>query len=418
MAESSRNRVIATVLAILLLLLLFLFTKCRKRQPAPTPPPVAAAPAATPAPQAPSPAAPGTPRPAEVLTPATLQAPAQVGAGAVATVAWTGPDNEGDYLTIVRAGSPDRAHENYVQTRTGNPLKVTAPIEAGAWEIRYVTAESHTVLGRVPLEVLAAAATLEAPAETPLDTAFNVTWSGPDNAGDYVTLVPAGAADNASGNYTFTSKGSPLAILAPPEEGAAELRYVTGQEQKILARRPIQVTGITASLDAPGEAVAGARVAVAWKGPGNDGDYLTVVPAGAPDGEYRNYTTVNKRSPADVTLLMEPGAAELRYMTGRGGKVLGRRSITIVAAQIELEAPASVGAGQPVSITWKGPANSGDYVTIVAASAPDGNYGAYTMTSRSPLTVNAPKEPGPAEIRYMSGQGGKVLGRRAITITP
>jgi hypothetical protein len=417
MAESSRNRVIATVLAILLLLLLFLFVRCRNRQPAPTPPPVATAPA-TPTPQAAPPASPGMPPPAEVLTPATLVVPAQIGAGAVVAVAWTGPDNAGDYLTIVPAGSPDRVHENYVQTRTGNPLKLTAPIKAGAWEIRYVTAQSHTVLGRAPLEVLAAAATLEAPAETPIDTAFKVTWSGPDNAGDYVTLVPAGAADKASGNYAFTSKGSPLAILAPPNQGPAELRYVTGQDQKILARRPIQVIGLLATLDAPGEAVAGARIAVAWQGPGNDGDYLTVVPAGTPDGEYRNYSTVNKRSPTDVTVLMEPGAAELRYMTGRGAKVLGRRSITILAAQIELEAPASVGAGQPVSIIWKGPANSGDYLTIVAASAPDGNFGAYAMTNRSPLTVNAPKEAGPAEIRYISGQGGKVLARRAINVTP
>jgi Ca-activated chloride channel family protein len=56
---------------------------------------------------------------------------------------------------------------------------------------------------------------------------------------------------------------------------------------------------------------------------------------------------------------------------------------------------------------------------VVAKGTPDGQYGAYTVTSEgSPLKVKAPKEAGDGEIRYMSGQGGKVLARVAIRITP
>ena len=72
-----------------------------------------------------------------------------------------------------------------------------------------------------------------------------------------------------------------------------------------------------------------------------------------------------------------------------------------------------------MSITWTGPNNSGDYITVVAKGTPDGQYGAYTVTSEgSPLKVKAPKEAGDGEIRYMSGQGGKVLARVGIRITP
>src|SRR5690606_10288213 len=139
-----------------------------------------------------------------------------------------------------------------------------------------------------------------------------------------------------------------------------------------------------------------------WTGPANQGDYITVVKATTRDGQYGNYTTVNQGSPLEVTMLMDPGDAELRYMTGRGAQVLARRAIRIVAAEITLDAPADAQVGTPVSITWKGPNNQGDYLTIVPKGTPDGQFGHYTTTNRgSSLTVNAPKTAGEAEIRYM-----------------
>lgn len=418
MAEqnSRRNRVIAVIVAIILLLLLFV--RCKRLEPASEQPTATAGvPAATVAtsPSAPVTAAPTTP---EKLTPATLQSPAQVVAGAVFSAAWTGPNNDGDFLTIVRKDAADRDSGAYALTKIGSPLELTAPIEAGEWELRYVTARSHTVLGRVALKVVPADATLDAPAEVTLDTPVTVTWTGPNNVGDYITLVAKEEADGKYGNYALTSTGPSVTITAPPKAGDGELRYMTGQGAKVLGRRPIRIVAPDVSLDAPANAVVGSAVPVKWTGPANPGDYLTVVAAGTKDGLYGNYTTVNKTSPLNVTMPMEPGDAELRYMTGRGAQVLARRPIRVVAAEVSLSAPASAGAGTPVSITWTGPNNPSDYLTIVAKGSPDGQYGSYTLTNRgSPLAVNAPKSAGEAEIRYMSGQGAKVLGRRTITIT-
>jgi Ca-activated chloride channel family protein len=347
-----------------------------------------------------------------------LQSPDQVVAGAVFSVAWTGPNNDGDFVTIVRKDAADRDSGAYALTKTGNPLELTAPIKAGEWELRYVTARSHTVLDRVPLKVVPADATLEAPAEVTLDTPVTVTWTGPNNVGDYITLVAKEEADGKYGNYALTSTGSSVTITAPPKAGDGELRYMTGQGAKVLGRRPIRIVAPDVSLNAPADAVAGSAVPVTWTGPANPGDYLTVVAVGAKDGLYGNYTTVNKTSPLNVTMPMEPGDAELRYMTGRGAQVLARRPIRVVAAEVSLDAPASAAAGASVSITWTGPNNPSDYLTIVTKGSPDGQYGSYTLTNRgSPLAVSAPKSAGEAEIRYMSGQGAKVIGRRAITIT-
>lgn len=419
MSQNSRRRTVVAVIVAILVLLLLLLVRCPRAKPVTESPPPAPSTAATPAATPPASPAPGTPEPAEILTPATVQSAPQVVAGAEFPVIWSGPNNVGDFVTVVRKGTADRDTAGYALTRGGSPLPMTAPIEAGEWELRYVAARSRTVLGRAALVVTPAGATLEAAAEVTLDTPVTVTWTGPANQGDYITIVMAGTADGKYGPYTTVNQGSPLKVTAPATAGDAELRYMTGQGANVLGRRPIRIIAPDVSLTAPAEAVAGSQVAVSWKGPANQGDYLTVVAAGTKDGLYGNYTTVNKGSPLDVLMLMDPGEAELRYMTGRGAQVLARRSIRIVAAEVALDAPDSAALGSPITVKWTGPNNAGDYVTIVAQGTPEDQYGPYTQTNRgSPLTVAAPKTAGEAELRYVSGQGARTLARRPILITP
>jgi Ca-activated chloride channel family protein len=375
--------------------------------------PATAAPTADSTPPAPA------DEPDEVLTAATLQAPERVTAGAAFSVAWTGPDNRGDYVTIVRSDAAANASGSYAETKTASSLELTAPIEAGPYELRYVTGRSRTILARAPIEVVPPEVTLDAPAEVGLGAQLSVAWTGPDNQGDYVTIVPKELPDGQYGNYAETNKGSPLTLTAPPEAGDAELRYMTGQGRKVLARRSIRVVMPEVSLSAPAEAVAGSTLEVTWTGPNHAGDYVTVVAAETPDGQYGNYTLTSNGSPLSLLLPIMTGAAELRYMTGQGNKVLARRGLAVVAAEVALTAPAEAAAGSSVSVTWTGPNNRGDYVTLVAKDTPDGQYGSYTLTSDgSPLNVAALKEAGDAELRYMTGQGNKVLARRAIRIVP
>jgi Ca-activated chloride channel family protein len=417
--ENRRRRVVIVAIVAIIIVILLLLWRCKPVEPAA--PPVAAAPAATP--EAPAVSAPAevTPAPAglaEVLSPATVEAPREIGAGAKFEVTWTGPANDGDYLTIVVAGAPAGNYGPYTLTREGSPLKLTAPIDAGECEVRYVTAQSRTVLGSAKVTIVAAEATLVATDSITLDTPLSVEWTGPDNAGDFITIVAAGTRDGDHGIYTMTNNGTPLKITALPDAGAAELRYMTGQGRRVLARKSVMITTPDVSLDAAAQAIAGAAVPVSWKGPGNQGDYITIVAAGTADGQYGHYTTVNKGPTVDVLMPIDPGACELRYMTGRGAKVLARRPILVVAAVVTLEAPSTASVGTAVSIAWTGPANQGDYLTIVPADTPDGKFGQYTQASRgSPLTVKAPAATGDAEIRYISGQGARTLARRAIRIT-
>jgi Ca-activated chloride channel family protein len=412
---SSRIRRVVILLVLLALAVLALFLARCSRQPANSKPLTGAQPVTNPAPAATP--APAQPLPEERLSPATLQAPQSVVAGATFQVTWTGPDNRGDYVTIVVPASAAAEYDNYTETNHGRTLDLSAPIEPGNYELRYVTAHSKTVLGRAPLSVVAATASLAAPEEAVLGTTISVQWTGPNNPHDFVTVVAKTTPDGEYGNYTNTADGTPLALTLPPDAGDAELRYMTGQGRKVLARRAIKILTPLVSLEAPGEVIAGAVFKVSWQGPNNTSDYITVVPADLPDGEYKNYTATSKGSPLPITALITPGDAELRYMTGSGSRVLARRPIRIVAAKISLDAPHQTAPGASVEIRWTGPNNAGDYITIVPANLPDGQYRRYADTSRgAPAKVEAPREAGPAEIRYVSGQGARVLARRAIEI--
>lgn len=421
-AMSDSNKTRRNVFAILALLLLALIAlvlfRCSCRAPGnPEPPlPVANSPQAVSA-AIPAPAVSGPKIPDEVLTPATVQAPVKVKAGAVFSVQWTGPNNPDDYVTIVPKGAPDSAYTNYQPTRLGNSLELTAPMEPGEGEVRYVASRSKKVLGRAAITVEAVAATLTAPDEAVLGTVIVVGWTGPNNPGDYVTVVPKGAPDGQYGNYTETARGAALNLTLPPIAGDAELRYMSGQGRFVLGRRVIRVLTPAVSLSAADEAIAGSTLTVNWTGPNNSGDYITIVAKTKPDGQYGNYSVVSKGSPLTVLVPIEPGETELRYMTGQGGKVLERRALRVVAAQIVLDAPAEVVAGTTVAVTWSGPNHGGDYITIVPKSTRDGQYAVYANTNGgSPAKIAAPKEIGEAEVRYMSGQGAKVLGRRAVTV--
>ena len=260
---------------------------------------------------------------------ATLDAPAEVGGGAAFEVAWSGPDNQGDFLTIVPAGAEEGAFRDYAYTAEGSPARLTAPQEAGAYELRYVTAQVGSTLARRAIAVVAATASLTAPAQVPAGAAFEVAWSGPDNEGDYVTIVPVGTAEGEYGSYANTAHGSPATLTAPIDAGAYEVRYVAGQDQSTVASARVAVTAVGATVTAAARVGAGAAFEVAWTGPDNPGDYLTIVPAGAEEGEYLDYAYTAGGSPITLTAPDEPGRYEVRYVSGQGDRTLASAPVEV-----------------------------------------------------------------------------------------
>ena len=89
---------------------------------------------------------------------ATLNVPEAVEAGTTFGVEWTGPQARGDYIDLVPAGQVEASGElayYYVERSQDGTGELTAPEQAGSYEVRYVLEApgGRRVLARVPLSV-------------------------------------------------------------------------------------------------------------------------------------------------------------------------------------------------------------------------------------------------------------------------
>jgi Ca-activated chloride channel family protein len=301
--------------------------------PSPAPSPAASAPAA--APSATPAATPSPTAAAEASAtaapggPATLDAPAQVPGGTEFEVAWTGPRGQGDYVTIVAVGAAKWTNESYFYTNAASPGRLVAPTTGGDYELWYVSGPDSSVLARRPISVAAFEGSLAGPATVPAGTSFDVAWTGPNGPSDYVTIVAVGTAKWTNESYFYTSAGSPGSLVAPVAGGSYELWYVTGADSKTMARAPITVQPLAVTLDAPSSVAKNATFQVSWTGPNGPSDYVTIAPAGSPDGTYLSYAYTSSGNPVTITAPADAGNYEIRYASDRVNGTFGRIPIVV-----------------------------------------------------------------------------------------
>lgn len=348
-----------------------------------------------------------------------LEAPSQVVSGSAFEVSWTGEPQAQDYVTIVKPDADDGTWGSYVYVSTGNPITMRAPDEAGVWQLRYQSDGRQGVFARRDITVVAAAVTMSAPSSVVVGAEVPIHWTGPDNQGDFITIVPADAAEKTWKAYNYTNSGNPLTVRAPDEPGPCEIRYAAGQSYSTLAAVPIMVTSAEVHLDVPSTAMAGSVIEVGWSGPDNPGDYITIVPAGTPEQKWDTYEYTSRGTPLSLATSDIPGAYEVRYSAGQTYVTLGRSSINLTAATASLEAPSAAVAGETFEVEWVGPGNPEDFITIVPAGAEEGSWKSYAGVHwGSPVKLVAPREPGEHEIRYVTGRSYTTLARHMIRLTP
>jgi len=371
--------------------------------------------AAPPKPAAPPAAA--KPTPPKV----TLSAPKTVVAGDTLQIAWTGATARTDTIgfTVPRNEAVSGNSADTAQ----NPASLRAPDKPGAYEIVYQDAGTGRIVARAPIEVTPARATLEAVETITIGGTVEVAWTGPNNPGDFITIVPPAAARADYRDFAGTADGSPAKVRVPDRAGTYEIRYVTGQQNEILARRTVVALAARVELFAQDQAPAGAHIAVKWSGaPNNPGDFITIVRPDADRSAYTEFFGPRDVDPENAKLRVppQPGLYEIRYVTAQTNEILARRPVIAAATSATLDAPASAPAGSRIKVTWTGPDNDGDYITVVPPDAPKGQYTQYFNTrGLNPDDANLPlpTRPGTYEIRYVVGGSDETLARRAITVT-
>lgn len=360
-----------------------------------------------------------------------LMAEPTIGIGEPLTVEWRGPDNPSDYVDIVPRGyTRTNGEKAYVYTRD-NPdtLTIRVPGTAGAYDLRYVAqaGDGKKVLKTLPLDVT----------ETSVDLAFNpaislggvlvVDWSGPGTQGDYIDIVPRGyTLTSGEKSYAYTSGGNPLELALPGEPGKYDVRYVlqSADGRTLLKTVPLTLNDIDFAL-APSKAsgISGETISVNWTGPGNDGDYVDIVPRGykQTSGE-KTYTYIKADNPLTIRLPGAAGDYDLRYVfassTGRFVKAV--RPIRVTPATVTLDVPSSVTAGANFDVSWTGPGYTNDYVDLVPEghTSTSGELSYAYIKNGETLTLVAPDEAGSFIVRYvLQGPDGRmVVTSKPITV--
>jgi Ca-activated chloride channel homolog len=168
---------------------------------------------------------------------ASLKGPNEARAGSTVSIDWNGPDHSGDFIGICPAGST--VYGNYAYTSEGSPASLRMPTKAGIYEISYFVGQDNNVIASIRVSVAAAEAKLNAPVEANAGSIVSVSWSGPNDSGDFLGICAVGSMAYIS--YTYTSEGSPASLLIPAETGAFEIKYFVGQDETVLATARISV---------------------------------------------------------------------------------------------------------------------------------------------------------------------------------
>jgi Ca-activated chloride channel family protein len=260
-------------------------------------------------------------------------------------------------------------------------------------------------------------AVLKGPESVPAGSTFSVQWEGPDSRGDYIAIAEKDSKDLSHKDYTYTKKGSPLKLRAPSDPGTYEVRYILGQGSKLLAKTTIEIEAVSASVEAPAAADVASQFEVTWQGPDNKSDYIAIARSDQNPGRQVHYTYTRKGSPLKLRAPSDPGTYEVRYILGQGSKLLAKTTIEIEAVSAKVQPPASATVNTEFEVIWQGPDYNSDYISIARPDQGPGRYVTYTYTrSGNPLKIKAPEEPGTYEVRYILGQGSKVLDKATITI--
>ncbi len=352
-----------------------------------------------------------------------LTLPASVHAGARFEVGWDGAEESRNYISIAEEGTSGGSTINSRRTdRGGDPLTLRAPDHPGMYEVRYVQNDDDEIQASASIEVTEVDADLDVPSEVGAGSHISVTWTGPDNPRDYISLAEQGSSDGSSVDTRRTSRGgNPLSVRAPdtPSGEEYEIRYVMYQSDRVIARSPITITEATASFDVADTLMVDTPVDIDWEGPDNHRDYISLAEPGSRDDE----TVTSRRTdrgghPLTLRMPEQPGEYELRYIMGQEDHVIERKDVVVLPLQARLEAPDSVERGTGIDVSWIGPNGPSDFIAI---ASPDADPDTYKSRARSragsPATVFAPNTPGSYELRYVWAEEDSVLTQQSLEVT-
>lgn len=344
------------------------------------------------------------------------------------TVAWSGPADEGDFITVVRPEDPDSRYLTYayvpeVSGEGRGELSFEMPAQAGSYELRYVSpSRRDSVLVRLPLEVADAEAAIEAPASAVAGTEIAVRAKGPVAGGHWIGFAPKGSGPGTYLSNHYERPNGPhseLRLKVPGEPGEYELRYVLNENERVIASRPIRVEAGAVAVSGPVEVMAGDRVTIQAAGPTGNGHWVGFAPAGSRAGVYVGnayFRPESSEGSGTVVAPSNPGEYEYRYVLFEGETVAASMPVKVLPAQVTLRSPDAVAVGMMFEVDFTGPRGDGHWIGIVPAGGDGSEYQDWGSVPEQGdrLQLRAPEDAGSWEVVFV--MDNRVVARQPLRV--
>jgi Ca-activated chloride channel family protein len=337
-------------------------------------------------------------------------------------VKWDGPGDIGDYIAIAL---PDQAGNRYLTYATiyepeikSGVATLLAPATAGQYELRYVsTRRDNAVLAREALEVVEQEASLEVATKVAAGSLVKIVARGPYGERDWVGFAKVGSNANSYLQWTrLSGPESSVEVRAPAEPGTYELRYVLNESERILVQQTIEVVEVEATVSGADRVMAGDIYPFEASGPVDERHWIGFAPAGSGAASYRDFARPTGQQSAGVlSAPTQPGAYELRYVLNESERVIASKPVTVDAPIASLEFPATITAGDKLTIQFSGPRGKGTAIGFVHRNTKKwGDYEGNLAHANGTVVVSAPAEPGEYDIAYEFDNG--ILLRKPVTV--
>lgn len=267
---------------------------------------------------------------------AKVEAPDRAFTGTPIVIKWEGPNRHQDWVGFIKQNGTYLDYFTYTYTEgDAHEATIEAPALAGEYEVVYANDNAGTILARRSITVTQPEVKISAPAAVMAGSAVPVTWTGPGGRQHYITIVKTDAGPKEYNDYVYVNyfnEGDERTVKmdAPYTPGEFEVRYVSEETGLILARQPIRLTPVVATLDAPATAKISESFPVKFTGPRGKRDQIHLCPAGsAADASPINYFQVDDQASEGTLSAETPGRYEIRYLAGEQGRVLARRPVEV-----------------------------------------------------------------------------------------
>ena len=340
---------------------------------------------------------------------ASLSAPASVEASYPFSIPFEGPEGR---ISLHPVGGDEFSALDSAFSEWGNPAELTAPGEAGSYELRYTLA-GNCLIATAELMVTPIEASLISPERIEGGYRFPIDFSGPE--GRIAIFKPEDSDYRNYNNYSFyVTQWNNKELLAPSEPGSYEVRYYDSNGV-LLTSNTLEVSAAQVSLTSPDTVEAGYVFVIDFSGP--EGRIAIFKPE---DSDYRNYNNysfyVTQWNNKELLAPSEPGSYEVRYYDSNG-VLLASNTLEVSASLASLNVPDSVEAGYTFTFEYSGP--EGRIAIFKPEDTDYRNYNDYSMyvTAWNNRELLAPSEPGMYEVRYYDDNQALLLSR-SIEVLP